>query len=229
MAVKHTTRPNLILRLLPEKWSQALMRFNLTEFYRHGARALARSIYRIDYYGFDRIPKTGPAVLIANHVSYVDGLILHAGIDRPVHFVIDQTIYRVPGVHHFMKRNGSIPIAPKREVVEAALDRISDYLRQGELVCIFPEGRLTYTGSLGRFKPGIEFIVKRDPVPVYPIAINGLWGSIFSRKYLKARFRWIPRVWRRREIRVICGEPIAPEDVNINRLQEIVLKLKYAI
>ena len=197
-------------------------------FLRAGARVLAHILYRPKYYGFDRIPETGAALLICNHVSYVDGLLIHAGCKRPVHFVIDQNIYNVPGVHFFMKLNGSIPIAPKREVVESALDQISQYLQQGELVCIFPEGRLTYTGSLGRFKPGIEFIIKRDPVPVYPIALNGLWGSIFSRKYLKARFRWFPRTLRR-EVQAICGEPIQPEDVKINRLQEIVLKLKYAL
>ena len=204
--------------------------FSLTHLFRKGARALAHAMYKLEFYGFDQIPKTGAAVLVANHVSYVDGLILHAAVNgRVIHFVIDKTIYNLPGVHYFMKMNGSIPIAPKRESVEAALDKISEYLRAGELVCIFPEGRLTYTGSLGRFKPGIEFMIKRDPVPVYPIAINGLWGSVFSRKYLKARFRWLPRSLRRREVRVICGEPIQPEDVNINRLQEIVLKLKYAL
>lgn len=203
--------------------------FNLTELYRKGARLLAHAIYKPKYYGFERIPETGPAILIANHVSYVDGLIIFAGLKRPVHFLIDKNIYELPVVNYFMRLNGSIPIAPKREIVEAALDQASEYLRRGELVCIFPEGRLTYTGSLGRFKPGIEFMVKRDPVPVYPIALNGLWGSVFSRKYLRARFRWLPRSLRRRDIRAICGEPIQPEDVHINRLQEIVLKLKYAL
>lgn len=212
------------------KWHMPRFKMpDLTEFYRKGAKALVYLIYRPKYFGFERIPETGPAVLIANHVSYVDGLIIHAGINRPVHYVIDQEIYELPGVNYFMRLNGSIPIAPKREVVEAALDQISEYLKQGELVCIFPEGRLTYTGSLGRFKPGIEFIIKRDPVPVYPIALNGLWGSVFSRKYLKARFRWLPRSLRRREIRAICGEPIQPENVTINHLQEVVLKLKYSL
>lgn len=202
---------------------------NVTEMYRSGARMLAHVIYKPKYYGFEQIPETGPAILIANHVSYVDGLIIFAGLKRPVHFIIDKTIYELPGVNYFMRLNGSIPIAPKREIVEAALDKASEYLQKGELVCIFPEGRLTYTGSLGRFKPGIEFMVKRDPVPVYPIALNGLWGSVFSRKYLKARFRWWPRSFRRRDIRAICGEPIQPEDININHLQEIVLRLKYSL
>lgn len=217
------------LRLFSRLGRWKIPALSLTEFYRRGAGILARLVWRTQYYGFERIPESGPAVLVANHVSYVDGLIIHAGCKRPVHFVIDKDIYELPGVHYFMKRHGSIPIAPKREYVEAALDQIAEYLEKGELVCIFPEGRLTYTGSLGRFKPGIEFIMKRNPVPVYPIALNGLWGSIFSRKYRKARFRWIPRNLRRRDVRAICGEPIPPEEVNINRLQEIVLKLKYAL
>lgn len=202
---------------------------DFTEFLREGARVLARILYKPQYYGFEQIPETGPAVLIANHVSYVDGLVLHAAINRPIHFVIDKDIFEVPGVNYFMRRHGSIPIAPKREIVEAALDKVSEYLKAGELVCIFPEGRLTYTGSLGRFKPGIESIIKRDPVPVYPIALNGLWGSVFSRKYIKSRFRWWPRSFRRGEVRAICGAAIPPEEVRINRLQEIVLKLKYSI
>lgn len=219
----------LALRLMPWIGTITWRRFTLTDFYNRGARALVHLIYRPKYYGFDKIPETGPAVLIANHVSYLDGLIIHAGCNRPVRYIIDKSIYEVPVVHHFMSRAGAIPIAPKREIVEQALDQVSEALRNGELVCIFPEGRLTYTGSLGRFKPGIEFIIKRDPVPVYPIALNGLWGSIFSRKYLKARFRWFPRSLRRRDIRAICGDPLSPEDIHINRLQEIVLKLKYAL
>lgn len=217
------------LRYMPKlgkfKWPHCSM----VEWYRIGARWLAHAFYKPQYYGFEKIPETGPAVLIANHVSYVDGLILHAGCKRPIHFVIDKTIYELPGVHYFMSLGGAIPIAPQRAIVEQAMDKISEYLRNGELVCIFPEGRLTYTGSLGRFKSGIESIIKRDPVPVYPIAIKGLWGSIFSRKYLKSRFRWMPRTLRRQEVKVICGDAVQPHDVKLNRLQEIVLKLKYSL
>lgn len=202
---------------------------DLVAFYQKGARWLAHFLYNTHYYGFEKIPETGAAVLVANHVSYVDGLIIHAGCKRTVHYIIDKDIYELPVVNYFMRLNGSIPIAPKREIVEAAWEQVAKYLDAGELVCIFPEGRLTYTGSLGRFKPGIEAIIKRNPVPVYPIALNGLWGSVFSRKDLRKRFRWFPRAFKRREVRAICGEKILPEDVRINRLQEIVLKLKYAL
>lgn len=207
------------------KWTDA----EKTAFYQKLVRKLVHVLYRPRYYGFDKIPETGAAVLVANHVSYVDGVIIFTGCKRTVHFIIDKAIYELPGVNYFMRLNGSIPIAPKREIVEAAWEQVAAYLEAGELVCIFPEGRLTYTGGLGRFKGGVESMIRRNPVPVYPIALNGLWGSFFSRKDLHRRFRWLPSLFRRREVRAICGDAIQPDDVQINRLQEIVLKLKYAL
>lgn len=205
-------------------------RFDVTAFYQNLVRKLIRLTYRPQFYGFDKIPETGAAVLVANHVSYMDGPVIFTGCKRTVHYIIDKDIYELPGVNYFMRLNGSIPIAPRREIVEAAWEQVAQYLAAGELVCIFPEGRLTYTGSLGRFKPGIEAIIKRNPVPVYPIALNGLWGSYFSRKDLQRPFRFLRSCFtQRREVRAICGDPIMPDDVQINRLQEIVLKLKYAL
>lgn len=200
-------------------WSKPLV-----PFYWWLSKRLIRAIYRPTLIGFEQIPKTGPAVLIANHVSYLDGLMINAACDRPVRFVIDKIIYRKPGIHYFMKLAGAVPIFPKREDVEKALDIISEGLQAGELICIFPEGRLTYTGNLGRFRPGVEYILERDPVPVYPIAIDGLWGSIFSRKYLRAKWRWWPRN-RKANIRLTCGAPLPPEAANINRLQKEVMGL----
>ena len=113
-------------------------------------------------------------------------------------------------VHYFMKIGRAIPVQPKKHSVEAMLDAISEGLEAGDLICIFPEGQLTYTGNLGRFKPGIEWILHRDPVPVYPIALKGLWGSIFSRKYRKSKWRWLPRNPFSRNIRAICGAPYRP-------------------
>ena len=92
---------------------------------------------------------------------------------------------------------------------------------------IFPEGQLTYTGHLGRFKPGVEWMVDRDPVPVYPIVITGMWDSMFSRKYRKSKFRWVPRSFRRKIV-AICGDPIHPGVMNVNYLQRIVLGMLVA-
>lgn len=201
----------------------------LKPFYRRMAHALTKFVYRPRYIGFENIPETGPAVLICNHVSYVDGPIIDAGCRRPARYLIDEDIYKVPGVHYLMKLDRAIPIAPNRKSVEAAFAEISAALKAGELVCIFPEGLLTYTGGLGRFRPGIEWMIKRDPVPVIPIALSGLWGSVFSRRYLNSPLRWLPRRWLRGKVTAICGPAIPPERVSVNYLQEAILRLKYSV
>jgi 1-acyl-sn-glycerol-3-phosphate acyltransferase len=202
--------------------------FNPEPLYRHIARTLTKLFYKTKFIGFEKIPKTGPVLLIANHVSYVDGLIIQAGCGRPVRFMIDEYIYNAPGINHVMRHNKAIPILPKKESVEAALDAISEGLEAGDIVCIFPEGQLTYTGNLGRFKPGIEWIVERDPVPIYPIAIKGLWNSMFSRKYRKSSFRWFPKALRG-NVTAICGDAIHPGNVRVNHLQRVILGLKEAL
>jgi 1-acyl-sn-glycerol-3-phosphate acyltransferase len=198
----------------------------LSPFYRVGTYVIARVVWHPRVVGFERMPDKGPLLLISNHVSYVDGFLLYAFSKRPIRFVIDAEIYMTPGVHYFMKLTRAIPIAANREGVTKALTEVSDALKNSEVVGIFPEGLLTRTGSLGRFKPGTEWILKRNPVPVLPIAITGLWGSVFSRKYWKRRFPWWPRHLNLK-ITMICGNPIPPEEATVNRLQREVLKLKY--
>lgn len=207
------------------KWQ---WRYDPSPILRYLIHLLTRVTYRPLYIGMENVPETGPAIIICNHVSYVDGPIIDSGCKRQIRYLIDQDIYNLPGVHYLMTLNRSIPIAYHRAAVEKAFDAISEGLKAGDLICIFPEGSLTYTGSLGRFRPGIEFILRRDPVPVIPMAISGLWGSAFSRKYRKSRFRMWPRKWGRR-VTVVCGEPIPPEKVTVNYLQEVVLKLKYSV
>jgi 1-acyl-sn-glycerol-3-phosphate acyltransferase len=199
--------------------------YNPEPLYRFIAGAITKTFYKTKFIGFDQIPATGPVILIANHVSYVDGMIIQAGCKRPVRFMIDQYIYNAPIVNHIMRHNKAIPILPKKESVEAALDTISKGLEAGDAICIFPEGQLTYTGNLGRFKPGIEWIIERDPVPIYPIAIKGLWNSMYSRKYRKSSFRWFPKALRGNVI-ATCGEPIHPGNVRVNHLQRVILGLK---
>ena len=209
------------------EWLWRMLRcINPEPFYRFIAGVATRLIYRPQYSGFEHLPARGAAILISNHVSYVDGLIIAAACKRSVRFVIDGLIYDLPVVNYFMRHNRAIPILPRRDSVVAALEEISAGLKAGDLICIFPEGQLTYTGSLGRFRPGIESIIKRDPVPIYPIALSGLWGSVFSRKYLKKPLRWLPRGWPK-NIRAVCGEAIPPEQATVNHLQKSVLRLKY--
>lgn len=209
----HTAR-NLLHKFTPD----------LNNFFRWCVRQFILRIYRPKVEGLEHIPRHGPVILIANHVSFLDGLIITALVPRKVRFVIYKGIYELPLVNFFMRTNRAIPIFPKREHVEKALDDISEGLRAGDCICIFPEGQITYTGHLGRFKPGIEFIFQRDPVTVVPIGIEGLWGSVFSRKYIRSAKRWFPRHWGIRP-RVVVGWQIAPEKVNVDKLQRITLKL----
>lgn len=197
-------------------------------FYRYGAKVLIRFIYRTKFIDMHNIPETGSAILICNHISYMDGLIIHAACPRPVKFVIDEDIYKIPAVKYWMDYCGVIPISPNRKSVKKALDAVSEAMKNGELVCIFPEGYLTYTGNMIRFRFGVEWMVKRDNVQVIPLALKGLWGSIFSRKYVHSRFQWIPRSLFR-QVTVKCGEPIPPAKAKVNHLQRVVMKLKSSI
>lgn len=194
------------------------------------AHRLTRAVYKPHYIDFHHIPESGPAIIICNHVSYMDGPIIDAGCKRNIRYIIDEDIYKLPGVHYLMKLDRAIPIAPNRKSVERAFDEISAGLKAGDLICIFPEGFLTFTGGLGRFRPGIEWIIKRDPVPIIPMALSGLWGSVFSRKYLRSSLRWLPRHFGLKVV-AKCGPAIDPTQtkVDVNYLQQVVLKLKYSI
>jgi len=211
------------MNLLIEKFNKLRERI-----YRQGAKMLVLALYRVRFEGFEKIPKSGGALLISNHVTYMDGLLIDAAIKRPVRYVIDSYIYKWPGVHHFMKLYRAIPIEPKRDSIAEALDTAEASLKNGELVFIFPEGQLTFTGNMSRFRFGVEWMAKRVPVPVYPIAIKGLWGSIFSRKYRRSKWKFLPRSFRRKVI-VKCGDPIPHEKAKISYMQQKVMRLKNSI
>ncbi len=183
--------------------------------------------YRIDAKGLQQVPDEGPCLLVCNHVSYVDALIIAGCIRRPVRFVMDHRIYDTPVLHAVFRLAGAIPIASARanpKLLEQAFERISDTLRAGEVVCIFPEGRLTADGEIGEFRAGTERILKRDPVPVVPLALKGLWGSVFSRKHGGA-FKRLPRAFRSR-IALEVGDVVAPDAATIDRLRERVMQLR---
>ncbi len=174
-------------------------------------RMLAPILYRVRCDGTARIPDHGPAVLVCNHVSYIDWLIIAAASRRPVHFVMHAGIYRNPLLGWVLRLAGAIPIESGRRnpaTLRRAFEEISRVLRAGGLVCIFPEGRLTRTGRIHRFRPGIEKIIRKDPVPVVPLALRGLWGSFFSHKGGAAMRRW-PRTLRPC-IDLIAGNGIDP-------------------
>jgi len=126
------------------------------------------------------------------------------------------------------KAGKAIPIASAREdsaMMEQAFDHISEALQQGEVVCIFPEGKMTQTGELEPFKPGVGQILERDPVPVVPLALRGLWGSFFSRKYGSAMTRWFPRGWFS-HIELVAGDMVEGPEASPASLQQKVLELR---
>ena len=188
---------------------------------------ITHTIYRVHHINLDRIPDEGPAVIVCNHVSYMDGLILGGACRRPIRFVMFEPIFRIPVLKFIFKTGKAIPIASRREneaVYLNAFEEIAKALDEGELLCLFPEGKLTTDGEIDEFKPGIEKIIKRNPVPVIPLALCGLWGSFFSHKGGKALTRWPKRFWSKVEIHT--GEPVPPEAVSAEDLRRRVLALR---
>jgi hypothetical protein len=190
------------------------------------AWCLANILYRVRVDHPQRIPTEGAAVLVANHISFIDSLLIASASPRPARFIMDAEFARLPLLRFLFRDAKVIPIAPAGkdpELLERAYDRIAGELAEGELVCIFPEGGISSDGNLAPFHRGIEEIVQRTPVPVVPVALVGLWGSFFSRKGGKAMTRPFRRFWSRVEIRV--GEEIAPEAVTAERVAERVAEL----
>ncbi len=146
---------------------------------------LIHSVYRLKKSGLENIPESGPAIITCNHVSFVDALVIMAASPRPIRFVMDHNIFKVPVLSFVFRTAKAIPIAPAKENValrDKAFDDAAQALKDGDLVGIFPEGRITDTGELYPFRPGVMEILKRQPAPVVPMALSGLWGSFFSRK-----------------------------------------------
>ncbi|MBU1284556.1 MFS transporter [Pseudomonas sp. NPDC079086] len=185
---------------------------------------LSHSMYRVEHKGLEAIPDEGAAVLVCNHVSFVDALLIGGAVRRPVRFVMYYKIYNLPVLNFIFRTAGTVPIAGRSEdllIYDAAFKKIAEYLRNGEVVCIFPEGKLTTDGELNEFKNGIERIVEANPVPVIPMALQGLWGSFFSRDPHKGLFK---RLWSR--ITLVAGTPVAPELVKRELLQAQVAELR---
>ncbi len=187
---------------------------------------LTRLLYKVRGRGISHLPENGPAVLVCNHVSYVDGLIIAGICRRPVRFVIHRDIFRIPVLHFIFRAGKGIPITSRKkdpECYDAAFESISTALREGEIVCIFPEGRLTPDGELGVFRRGVETILERDPVPVIPMALSGLWGSFFSHR--AGRAMTVRKHRFRHPVILTAGQRIAPEKATADGLREMVREL----
>ncbi|MGB6670526.1 MAG: acyl-[ACP]--phospholipid O-acyltransferase [Candidatus Acidiferrum sp.] len=171
---------------------------------------LTHTLYRLDVAGRERVPARGGALLVPNHVSMADAVLLLAALDRPVRFLMFKGSYDHPLVKPFAKILGVIPISSDqgpREMIHS-LRRATQALQDGELVCIFPEGQMTRIGQMMPFRRGMERIIKGVDVPIIPVNLDGVWGSIFS--FAGGRFLWkLPRHLPY-PVRVTFGAPLPP-------------------
>ena len=168
-------------------------------------------MYRVKVEGIEEhVPDEGPALLVCNHVSYVDALVLGGAVPRPVRFVMYYKIHQLPLIGWIFRTAKTIPIASAKEnpeLMQRAFEQVDQALKDGEIVGIFPEGALTRDGSMSPFRPGVERILAATPVPVVPMAITGLWQSMWSRRdSLLGRMR-LPRRLRA-HIGVHAGPPL---------------------
>jgi len=189
---------------------------------------LVHSIYRLRKEGIENIPDEGAAVVTCNHVSFVDALVVMAVSPRPIRFVMDHHIFKIPVMSFVFRTSRAIPIAPAKEdaaLLEKAYDDIAQALKDGDLVGIFPEGRITDTGELYPFKNGIKRILDRTPVPVVPMALQGLWGSFFSRKDGPAMSKPFRRGTFSRIALKVAPE-MAPQTVTPEALQAVTASLR---
>jgi len=148
------------------------------------AFVLTRLVYRFRVRGDEHIPSQGAAILVCNHVSFIDAVVLMAASPRPIRFIMDHRIFATPVLGWMFRLAKAIPIAPQREdpaAYERAFVQARQVLEEGDLLGLFPEGGITRDGQIGEFKGGIMKILQTHPVPVVPLALQNLWGSYFSR------------------------------------------------
>ena len=170
---------------------------------------LTRVIYRIRMEGVENVPTQGPALIIANHVSWIDPFVLLATQQRRIRFIMDRSIYGIRGLNWLFRLGQLIPISakdPPKKIV-AALREGRKALDEGYLVCIFAEGAVTRTGMMARFRAGFEKIARGTTCPIIPAYLGGLWGSIFSHYYGKIMSCWPRRLSR--PVSVKFGTPMS--------------------
>src|SRR5690606_34243624 len=190
---------------------------------------LVNTLYRLEVRGIEQhVPDEGPALLACNHVSFMDALILGGAVPRPVRFVMYHRIFQVPVLNWVFRTARAIPIAPEKEdaaLMQRAFAEIDAALAAGEVVGIFPEGMITHDGAVNRFRPGVGRVLAARPVPVVPMALRGMWGSLWSRRDSALRRMRLPRRLRAR-IALVAAPAVAPQDASAERLESIVRALR---
>ena len=228
--------PQLFLALAIANALVAIWIFSIVPefFMRFVSWLMVRALYRLELHGIEKhVPDEGPALIVCNHVSYMDALILAATIPRPVRFVMYWKIFDIPVMRWIFRTARAIPIAGAREnpeLMQRAFDAIDAALADGELVGIFPEGALTKDGEIAAFKSGVEKILARaaargQAVPVVPMALRGMWASMWSRRDSRLGRMRVPRRFRAR-IAVAAEAPVLDPAVTAEALQSRVQTLR---
>lgn len=231
----HWTIPQLFLALAIANVCVAIWIFTLVpEFLmRFLSWVLVRTLYRLRTSGIDHIPDDGAALVVCNHVSYMDALILSASIPRPVRFVMYYRIFNIPVMRWIFRTGKAIPIASPREdavLMQRAFDAIDAALAEGEIVGIFPEGKLTTNGEIAAFKSGVERVLARAaeagrPVPVVPMALRGMWSSMWSHRDNRLGRMRVPRRFRA-HVEMVAGAPVAGDGATVEGLEATVRELR---
>jgi acyl-[acyl-carrier-protein]-phospholipid O-acyltransferase/long-chain-fatty-acid--[acyl-carrier-protein] ligase len=182
--------------------------------------AFARLIYRVTVTGHEQLPKGG-FLLLPNHITWVDAILLQLSTPRQIRFLIDENYYRNRVLNPFLKLTGCIPITPRRakDGIRAAAERV----RAGDIVCLFPEGQLSRSGTLLRLRRGYELIARQAEAPVVPVWLDQLWGSIFSFQGGRFFTKW-PRSLPY-DVAVAFGKPLTADEADIATVREELLKL----
>ncbi|PZQ18738.1 MAG: glycerol acyltransferase [Rhodanobacter denitrificans] len=198
-------------------------------FMRFLSWVLTRLLYRVELHGIEaNVPDEGPALLVCNHVSYMDALLIAGQVPRPVRFVMDHRIFSIPVLSWIFRTAKAIPIAGAREdpaLMQRAFDAIDQALADGEIVAIFPEGALTRDGEIAPFRSGVEKILARRAVPVVPMALRGMWSSMWSRRDSRLGRLRLPRRFRAR-VALVAAPPLAAGEATAATLEAAVRALR---
>lgn len=182
---------------------------------------LGRAFYRVNPVGLERMPVSGGVLLLPNHISFVDAVILQLACPRTIRFLVYDQIYESRFLRWGLQLLGAIPISPKK--ARSAIEAAANALAKGEVVCLFPEGALTRTSALQKLNRGFELILRRAPVPVQPIWLENLWGSVFS--YAGGKFFWKwPSVIPLR-VSLYFGQPQKPEEATAETVRRALYDL----
>lgn len=194
------------------------MKFLARLFFKITMLPVVQLLYRVRRTGVGFVPREGGVLLLANHVSYIDAFIIYLTSPRPVRFVVLEAYTKVKPIAWFLKLFGAIPI--RKTHAKEAINRTVAALKEGDVVCLFPEGGLTRLGVVYEFKKGFELIVRKSGCPVVPVYMDGLWSSIFS--FERDRYFKKKPLGLSCPLQVAFGRPIPAEEAIVGRVREAV-------